>query len=1223
MHRNIFKASLYSSILILISLDLVGQSNDASHSIYLIGNAAEQKADWTDELIEDIKETQNKSTVYFLGDITDKDGINHKPKSKNEKRLKAYKKIEKKTDAKVYFLSGDRDWDNSGKSGKKKVNHLEKYIEKDLKLKKRFIPSNACPGPYVIEENNNLVVVAINSQWFIHPHERPEAPDTDCPIVFEADFWEELEDILDDSKDKNVLLLAHHPIYSFGQHNGKKLGAKHLIPFYGSFYASYKKNIGSPTDLAFPSYQLYIDKMRGLLHDYNSLIYASGHDFYNSILGHENNFFINTSISKNNRSFKNEDAIKYISKKPAFIKLNYDDRGTIYSEIVYVDNTQMHKETIDLFSASKTNNTVYVNNRLLNTTNEEISATLPITDHSYVQAVAGPEYKANALMTKWMGKNYRDEWTKSISVPTLDLQNIHGGLKPYARGGGLQTNSLKFKGGDGQNYVFRAVDKNPERALDELLKQTIYRKITKQLITTQHPYGGLVAAELLKATDILHATPSLFMMPDDPSLGIYKEAFGNVLGFLEIKPKTLKKKKGKTFGDADAIVSTHQMLRAMYNNHDHRMDPLAYAKARVFDMWIGDWDKHEDNWKWALFNEDGNHIYRPIPRDRDHVFSKWEGIVPKLSEKVVPNAENFGYHFGNLNQLNYKASNLDRRFGIEISDEQWQEAALYIQTQMTTDIIDRSIEKFPSDLESNRTSEIREKLISRRKELPTMINNYLEILHRKVNILGSNKEEYFEIIRLANGDVEVHVHPISSKGKIKKPFCTKLVHKEHSDGIYLFGLGGDDIFEIKGEANESIKIRIIPGKGKDEIIDVSIVKGGAKLTQVYQDQKDKDIINTGTETLIKRPFHEAKYDYHAYKLDGTIPFLSFQYEGYSGLGIILDVKHTQQGFNKPGFAKSHHLKAKYFPKTDAYRLQYQFKFRHLLKDWDFNTKHILSDQFDKYPFFWGIGSNTSIDEDLEEENYYRIDFDTYRAKAGLEKEFFFKSLIGFYLNYEYNEVDKINDAPSILDELENEGLNGLGTSHSLDLESNLKLDFRDHKSSSQDGSLLNLTHRLYYSLSNKNWGGIVDFNMSHYHTFRLYLPITIVGRVGTLNSYGSLPFYQRSILGNNAYLRGYNRNRFVDNHAAYFNIETRLEIGTWYNLLAPITYGIFGFHEQGSVWDSFDELSNRENMWRNTLGIGVFAAPLSRDFTFTASYAFNDESLGFFALVLGFDLDKI
>ena len=50
------------------------------------------------------------------------------------------------------------------------------------------------------------------------------------------------------------------------------------------------------------------------------------------------------------------------------------------------------------------------------------------------------------------------------------------------------------------------------------------------------------------------------------------------------------------------------------------MKPPMYV-PRLFDMLLGDWDRHQDQWRWAAFKEDGVTTYRPVPRDRDQAFS--------------------------------------------------------------------------------------------------------------------------------------------------------------------------------------------------------------------------------------------------------------------------------------------------------------------------------------------------------------------------------------------------------------------------------------------------------------------------------------------------------------------------------------------------------------------------------------------------------------------------
>ena len=84
---------------------------------------------------------------------------------------------------------------------------------------------------------------------------------------------------------------------------------------------------------------------------------------------------------------------------------------------------------------------------------------------------------------------------------------------------GRQTKSLKLKAGNGYEYVFRSVNKDPSGALPFELRGTLLEKIIKDQTTTQQPYGAMATDLLLNKLDILHAHPVLYVMPDDPMLG--------------------------------------------------------------------------------------------------------------------------------------------------------------------------------------------------------------------------------------------------------------------------------------------------------------------------------------------------------------------------------------------------------------------------------------------------------------------------------------------------------------------------------------------------------------------------------------------------------------------------------------------------------------------------------------------------------------------------------
>ena len=297
--------------------------------------------------------------------------------------------------------------------------------------------------------------------------------------------------------------------------------------------------------------------------------------------------------------------------------------------------------------------------------------------------VAGPEYAAGSLKRFFLGDHYRDSWTETIEVPYLNLDTAKGGLIPLKKGGGRQTISLKMMGGNGIRYTFRSVNKDPVKALSYDLRETAIARIVKDQTTTQHPYGAMAADILLNELDIIHAHPKLYLMPNDPKLGPFQNQFGEMLGMLEEHPKDPDKGKEGYLGAID-IVRSNKLFRKLYNDHNNRVNTREFAIARVFDILVGDWGKHEDNWKWLGFSEGDKVIYRPMPRDRDHVFSRWDGLLPWLFDREWAKAsgENFDYEISGLRSLMNQARHLDRFIASDLSKRDWIDAAEFVQTRI-------------------------------------------------------------------------------------------------------------------------------------------------------------------------------------------------------------------------------------------------------------------------------------------------------------------------------------------------------------------------------------------------------------------------------------------------------------------------------------------------------------------------------------------------------------
>ena len=467
---------------------------------------------------------------------------------------------------------------------------LTSPTSKKFKFKKKRI----CPDPIIKEIDDSHVMIVLNSNWFIDRSYKFDAQNYDCEYFNEIHLLEGLEDILDDYKDWNKIIVAHHGLASISEIAGKGLSFKKFIPLFGPLYSAFRKNIGFKQDLTSPGYHRYISLITKITSKFDKLTFISGHDRINHVLNEAHLTHINVNSSEDHLNYSRDKNTTYASDQPQILSLRKHDKGWKFEFISATGSEE-------------------VGNIFKTVESQPQEGSTAILESAKVEPTVQASYKYNAGGTTrfFMGEGYRAEWSELVTAPILDIDKFDGGLKPYAIGGGLQTMSIKFKSGNGKKYAFRVLDKQPEKSLSEIARESVYRVITQELITTMHPYGPLVANALLDATDIIHIKPELFILEQNPLLEDKFQPFVGKIGTLEEKPSG-KKKGREGFYGADKVVSTYDMFLSIRKSHKNRLDPLAYAKARLMDMLLGDWDRHEDNWKWAMFKKDGRRFTNPF-----------------------------------------------------------------------------------------------------------------------------------------------------------------------------------------------------------------------------------------------------------------------------------------------------------------------------------------------------------------------------------------------------------------------------------------------------------------------------------------------------------------------------------------------------------------------------------------------------------------------------------
>jgi hypothetical protein len=406
-----------------------------------------------------------------------------------------------------------------------------------------------------------------------------------------------------------------------------------------------------------------------------------------------------------------------------------------------------------------------------------------------VTVTAGERYAAGDVTRALLGAHYRNLWSSPIQVPVLDLRSYAGGLIVKEVGGGQQTTSLHLSSGDGREFTFRSLDKDPTPALPKPFRGTVVNRLVQDAISSMNPAGALVAADLLEAAGVLHVEPRLAVMPDDERLGEHREKFAGMLGIIERRP-------GEGFGGAGEVVDSKDLFERLRESPDNRVDATAFLTARLMDHLMGDWDRHEDQWRWAAYPSEAGTLWRPIPRDRDQAFARFDGLVATLARTAHPKLVTFGPKYpGNLVGLTWNGRELDRRLLAPLDAADFDSVAAALQTALTDSVIVRAVDRMPAAYRNLWGERMVDALRRRRGALPDHARRYYRFLAREVDVWATDAPEVAEVWREADGGMVVRVRA----KEVDAPYFERRFDPRESGEVRLFLRGGEDHVRLEGK----------------------------------------------------------------------------------------------------------------------------------------------------------------------------------------------------------------------------------------------------------------------------------------------------------------------------------------------------------------------------------------------------------------------------------------
>jgi hypothetical protein len=703
------------------------------------------------------------SVLLVLGDQLDEHGMpaeNERGRAAAEQLLRPLLAALREFPGRVVCLPGDAEWDGGESRGWARVRHLQTYLAAQLGRDNVLVPGGGCPGPVEIALDSTHTLVVLDTQWWLHAWEKPGEA-SECETKDPAAVVMLLDDILARNQGKHILVAGHHPLYSAG-------------------YSVAKAALPNPRN------RLLRKSLITVLDRYPNLTYVGGHEpGLHYIEPQPGQHYVVSGAAAVGGGRKPRQYATFAARTPGFARLDYRPSDDSVRLTLHAATGQV------LFRRSWEEPTA---------ANQRRSAKGPARLDSTAVVRAGEKYRAGGFKTWLMGRNYRAEWAQSVRVPVLNLSTAHGGLTPIKRGGGLQTKSLRLRGADGREYVLRSVGKEVDQAVPWFLRQTLAADVVQDQISASHPYAALTVPILAEAAGVPHTRPQVVLVPNDARLGPYRRAFAGTLAVFEARdPAPPGSFKGQPQPKAH---STQDVLAQVQGNPRHRVDQRQVLRARLLDLVLADWDRHDDQWRWLAYpRPGGGRLYRAAPRDRDQAYFVNQGFVPRRAsaESLLPKFQGFDYDFRNVNSFNFNGRYFDRSFLTGLSAADWQAVADSVQASLTDAVLEQALHQLPDSIYRLSGPTILAKLRAHRAQLPRWAQQYYRFLAREVEVVGTKRAEVFEVERQDAAHTRVTVRTRPEKDQPAETLYQRTFLTDETREIRLFGLGGNDVFRLRGK----------------------------------------------------------------------------------------------------------------------------------------------------------------------------------------------------------------------------------------------------------------------------------------------------------------------------------------------------------------------------------------------------------------------------------------
>ncbi|HEA22289.1 MAG TPA: metallophosphatase [Pricia antarctica] len=1152
--------------------DTVRLEKEVSHRFYIISNVGDIDVVEAERKIMEINQqskSESDATLLIIGNILSKEGFPSKnseqdaPKAKLKKLMTAWDGF----NGNVILTPGKNEW---LRDAPKSIDELESFLQDNSKAK--FWPNDGCS----LERetiNDDVVLEMVDSQWFLEDWDEHPYINGKCEHKTRDEFLAEFKDDIKDSQGKTVVVAVYQPIISNTQTS--------VIDKFGGFTSESFENTENRS---------FRGQLKTIASQFDDVIFVSGKDRNLQYL-EDNDVpqIISGALGKSQSARPRKDEA-FASEKNGYAKLTiFKDGSSTADYFAFEDASSNGNQPSGKDSDSKKLFSKELSRQRL--TGKEMS----YPQKMEVDTVTASIYNANeteksGLYKAFWGDHFRSLYSKKIASPVLYIDELPNNVRPISEGGGTQSRSLRLIDDNEHEYTLRALRKSAvqflqttamnEHYVEEYLKNTVAERVLLDFYTTSHPYAQFAMPKLSQAIDILHANPKIYYVPKQKGLGIYSEKYGDALFMLEEHVGD-ENKDFEIFGTPDDILSTADLRLELRETKDAFVDEPSYIRARLFDHLVGNWDRHQDQWRWAEYETaDGKKRYEPIPRDWDQAFPKYDGTAIsflKYSFPILRKMQSYDAEMGNIKWFNLSGYPLDKMFINTAKWSDWKAQVDYIQKNLTDEAIDAAFATLPDLAQDSSIVRIKQNLRSRRDNLESIANRYYDYLTDFEVIKGTEDDDTFIIDRQSSGRTEISILK-DSTSVFKNTYDATMTNE-----IWIYGLDGKDTFISKGSGKNPIKIKVLGGEEND-----TYDFDNTRKIKLYDFRsKENTIVNPKSKKWLTDVYDVNTYDYHKRKYNANVILPSIGYDGDTGFRMGLKDRFTTYGLIDNPFATQHTIGAEYFFATEGFAIAYTPEFAHVFKAWHlgFDLRYASPNFTMNY---FGKGNGTLYDKENTERDFNRVRIRQWSVAPYLKHSNAGGSFI-LRSKFESNDVSDDNDRfvgqffsadNDVFDE--QRYITGEATYTYINI---------DNPAYPSRGMDFNLTLGYTNNIegNNNRFAYIKPSLALRYPLHPSGIAVIATKLAGHTILGDDYEFYHGALLGGNNSLRGYRNERFNGKTAVYQSTDLRVGVSRFRTNFIPIQIGVSVGFDYGRVWTEDGQFDR----WHNNYGGSIWVSGFS------------------------------